>query len=139
MGISPGLACCHLAAARVMGTARHKAEGGGAGAESPHFPHFLGLGMLHLLWHQPFFFFILTISALRAKTSFFLAQFPVEVAVKLHPSRSCCSWQVLVGAQPVPVPPHITHTAPCHEGQAEGKHTAWHGLWFIARVLGANI
>lgn len=38
-----------------------------------------------------FFFFILTISALRAKTSFFLAQFPVEVAVKLHPSTSCSS------------------------------------------------
>lgn len=39
-----------------------------------------------------FFFSSLTISALRAKTPFFLAQFPVEVAVKLHPSRPCCFW-----------------------------------------------
>lgn len=136
MGVSPGLACCHLAAAHVTGTARHKAGGGE-----------LGLNPLTFLVSSPgdaslavaptlFFFFLFNHLSFESQDLIFSCSVPCGGGGEAASKQALL---LLVGAQPVLVPPHITRTAPCHEGQAEGKHTAWHGLWFIARVFGANI
>lgn len=112
-------------------------RGGGAGVESPHFPRFLAWGCFTCCGTNPFFFFFLF-----NHLSFESQDLIFSCSVPCGGGGEAASKQALLlldGAQPVLVPPHITRTAPCHEGQAEGKHTAWHGLWFIARVFGANI